>query len=106
MSIDLDALSLAPVAPAHPPRSFIARHAFALLIVGFLFSAFSPIFVRLSETGPISTAAGRMLLPLPFFLALLWLRRDDRLPMATQTGRHDFWLVVLSGVFFAGDMVL
>ncbi len=106
MTTDPDALSFAPVAPTHPPRSFIARHAFALLIIGFLFSAFSPIFVRLAETGPISTAAGRMLLPLPFFLVLLWLRRGDRLPTATQTGRHDFWLVVLSGVFFAGDLFL
>lgn len=106
MQTDPDALSLAPVAPTQPARSFIARHAFALLVIGFLFSAFSPIFVRLAETGPIATAAGRMLLPLPLFLALLWLRPGDRLPTHTPSGRRDVLLVALSGFFFAGDLLL
>jgi drug/metabolite transporter (DMT)-like permease len=106
MSTNPDALSLAPVAPAQPARSFVARYAFALLLTGFVCSAFSPIFVRLAETGPVATAAGRMLLPLPFFFVLLWLRRDDRLPTHTKAGRRDVWLIVLSGIFFAGDLVL
>jgi drug/metabolite transporter (DMT)-like permease len=69
-------------------------------------AAFSPIFVRLSEVGPIAAAVNRMALPLPFFFALPWLRPQDRMPLNTPIGRHDLWLVVLSGVFFAGDLTL
>lgn len=103
---DPDGLTLAPIAEAPSGHGFIARHAFSILLLGLLFAAFSPIFVRLSEVGPIATAANRMILPLPFFLAMLWLRPQDRLSMATPRGRHDFWLVMLSGAFFAGDLIL
>jgi len=106
MKTDPDALSLAPIAPSLPDRSFIARHAFPILLLGLLFSAFSPIFVRLSEIEPISTAFNRMVLPLPLFFVLLWLRPQDRIATATPNGRRDLWMVVLSGVFFAGDLTL
>ncbi len=106
MKPDPDALVLAPDAPVLPRHGFIARHAFPILLLGLLFATFSPIFVRLSEVGPIATAAIRMIPPLPLFFALLWLRPQDRISLATPTGRHDFWLLVLSGVFFAGDLVL
>lgn len=102
---DPDALTLAPVTPPSKPDGFVARFAFPILLTGLLFAAFSPILVRLSDTGPISTAAGRLMLPLPVFLLLLAFRRQDQIPLSTPTGRHDFWLLVASGVFFAGDMV-
>lgn len=105
MAADPEALSLAPVEAPAPP-GFIARHAFPILLLGLLSTAFSPIFVRLSEVGPIATGMNRLTLPLPLFFAVLWWRPQDRIPLATPTGRRDFWLVVLSGVFFAGDMVL
>jgi len=104
MATDPDALALAPV-EAQPP-GFIARHAFPILLLGLLSTAFSPIFVRLSEVGPIATGMNRLTLPLPLFFAVLWLRPAERIPLGTATGKRDFWLVVLSGVFFAGDMVL
>jgi drug/metabolite transporter (DMT)-like permease len=94
------------VAAALPARTFMARHALPILIVGMVFAAFSPVFVRLSEVGPIATAAGRLALPLPFFFALMWLRPQDRIAPSQSAGRHDFRLVLLSGAFFAGDMVL
>jgi len=106
MSTDPDALTLAPVAPSLPERSFVARHAFPILLLGLLFSAFSPIFVRLSEIEPVSTAFNRMILPLPLFFVLLWLRPKDRIPTTTRIGRRDLWMVVLSGMFFAGDLTL
>ncbi len=99
-----DALALAPVTPPAAPGGFVARHAFPILLLGLLFAAFSPIFVRLSEIGPIATGFNRMILPLPLFFALLWLRPADRIPVSTKTGRHDLWLVLLSGLFFAGDL--
>jgi len=105
MTIEPAADALAPIAPVQPRRSFVARHAFPILLLGLVFAAFSPVFVRLSEVGPIATAANRLIGPLPLFFFLLWLRPQDHLPFATPTGRRDFWLIVLSGVFFAGDMV-
>ncbi len=106
MKPDPDALVLAPVSLVLPSSSFIARHAFPILFLGLAFAAFSPIFVRLSEVGPIATAANRLALPLPLFFALLWFRPQDRLPLASTAGRHDLMLIILSGVFFAGDLVL
>ena len=103
---DPDRLSLAPVTPTLPERSFIARHAFAILLLGLIGTAFSPIFVRLAEVGPIAAGVNRMVLPLPLYLAILWLRPQDRIPTTTAIGRTDFWLVVLSGAFFAGDLAL
>jgi len=105
---DPDALTLAPVVPPPHPHGFVARFAFPILLLGLVFASFSPIFVRLGAQegiGPISLAAWRLVLPLPVFLLVLALRKQDHIPMATPRGRHDFWLLVLSGVFFAGDMV-
>ena len=103
---DPESLTLAPVTQPVAATSFFARHAFPILFLGLLGAAFSPIIVRLSEVGPIATAVNRMALPLPLFFALLWLRPQDRIPMKTRTGLHDFWLVVLSGAFFAADLTL
>ena len=80
------------------------KWAMPTLILGALAIGFSPIFVRLSEVGPLATAVNRMVLPLPLFFALLWLRPADRIPTTTQTGRHDVWFVLMSGLFFAGDL--
>ena len=106
MKPDPDALAVAPVRAVLSPRSFIARHAFPILVLGLVFASFSPIFVRLSEVGPIATAFNRLALPLPLFFALLWFRPQDRLPLNSNVGRHDLKLIILSGVFFAGDLVL
>ncbi len=102
---DPEGLTLAPIAPAPTGRGVIARHAFTFLLLGLLFTAFSPIFVRLSEIGPVATAAYRLALPLPLFFAVLWLRPQDRIATTSADSRHDVWLVLLSGVFFAGDLL-
>ena len=47
------------------------RWAFPILVLGLIFGAFSPIFLRLSETGPIATAAARMVGQLPLFVGVL-----------------------------------
>src|SRR5689334_19155827 len=97
----------ADAAAPKPPRfleRFIERWAFPILLFGLVCATGSPIFVRLAETGPVATAATRMIVPIPLFLGLLLFNRDNRIPVSTPVGRRDFWLLVLSGVFFAGDL--
>jgi drug/metabolite transporter (DMT)-like permease len=91
-------------AATSPARKFAERWALPILLVGVLGAAISPILVRLSEVGPIATAVNRMALPLPLFFALLWFRPRDHVPISTATGRRDTWILILSGVFFAGDL--
>ncbi len=97
-----------PAANAPPGEatheSFVERWAFPILLVGLVGAAMSPIFVRLSEVGPIATAANRMILPLPIFAAMLWLRPHHRISVAAASGRRDIWMLVLSGAFFAADL--
>ncbi len=82
------------------------RHALPLLTLGTTLLAMSPIFVRLSEVGPVATAVNRMLLPLPIFFVWLWLKPEQRLPLATPAGRRDLLYVALAGAFFAGDLIV
>lgn len=85
-------------------------HRFALpaLLLGAVGIAFAPIFVRLSEVGPLSTAFYRLFLALP----ALWLwvhlesrnsRRDGR-PLRKPQGWRDHLMMSLPGLFFAGDL--
>lgn len=77
--------------------------AMAALLVGGVAIAGSPIFVRLSEVGPMATAFWRVALALIPLLAWSWLGKDasaDRRP-----GRlSDYALLVLPGVFLAIDL--
>jgi drug/metabolite transporter (DMT)-like permease len=84
------------------------RLAFAALVGGALAIAFSPIFMRLSEIGPIATAVHRLVLGLPLFW--LWLALEKG-PDKHQIGQRrapanwrDAGLLALSGLFFAGDL--
>ena len=63
--------------------------------------AFSPIFVRLSEIGPIATAVHRVTLALPplFLLAAI-----DRGAQRRPARRSDVVGLGLAGFFFAGDL--
>ena len=80
--------------------------ALASLLLGATAIGFAPLFVRLSEVGPSATAFYRLLLAQP----LLWLwvaldQRRDEPPQRPSTAR-DFWMLALTGLFFAGDMSL
>lgn len=94
------------VKPANDDRAWWVKGALPLLTLGTLLLAMSPIFVRLSEVGPVATAVNRMLLPLPIFFAWLWFNPAQRLGTTTPTERRDFWLVALAGAFFAGDLIV
>lgn len=80
------------------------RLAFPALLGGAVCIAFAPIFVRLSETGPIATAFYRMALSLPLLWA--WMKflpgSADRRPRSVG----DYGVLILAGVFFAADLAV
>ena len=88
--------------------------SFLALLCGALAIGFAPIFVRLSEVGPVSTAFWRLALALP----LLWVAVaiGPRAPAATTEGetrvapprldRTAAWGMAIAGLFFAGDLAV
>lgn len=81
-------------------RLSAGQKGLAALVVGAVAIGFAPIFVRLSEVGPVATGFHRLFWSLPVFALLAWLRPSPR-PSAGQ------WRVMAaSGAFFAGDMIV
>jgi drug/metabolite transporter (DMT)-like permease len=80
-----------------PPRE--TAFAFAALVVGAFAMGASPIFVRLADVGPYASAFWRCALALPFLA--LWALRE---PRETRAMFSTDRAVVLSGLFFAGDL--
>lgn len=85
-----------------------ARMGLLMLIIGAVLVSFSPIFVRLSEIGPTSTAFYRAFLALP--VLFVWMTAEDaharrRATVRQPVGKRDAWLLGLAGLFFAGDLV-
>jgi len=82
--------------PNAEPRS--QRLALPALLIGGIAIGFSPIFVRLSELGPIATGFYRLLLALP--LLWLWMRWEGGKP----AGRRHWLPLAVPGILFAGDI--
>jgi drug/metabolite transporter (DMT)-like permease len=86
-----------------------SRRPFAALVAGALAIAFAPIFVRISPLEPTATAFYRMALAVPLFA--LWGLAERRSapsatdPRATTSARRQVVLLLVSGMFFAGDLV-
>jgi drug/metabolite transporter (DMT)-like permease len=78
------------------------RLALPALLAGGIAIGFSPIFVRLSELGPIATGFYRLLLALP--LLWLWMRREGA-GAAPGTTRVEWLVMAVPGVLFAGDIL-
>jgi drug/metabolite transporter (DMT)-like permease len=78
------------------------RLALAALLLGGIAIGFSPIFVRLSELGPIATGFYRLFLALP--LLWLWMHWEER-RAAPGTTRMEWLPIALPGVLFAGDIL-
>lgn len=72
------------------------------LILGALAIGFSPIFVRLSEVGPIATAFNRVVLALPFFYVMVWLQPKAATRAACT--RAVLLPTIIGGAFFACDL--
>ena len=88
---------------AHPTTQPSHALATLALLAGAVAIAASPLFVKVSETGPVATAFWRVALALPVLLAWSALERRGRPGAGHATDR---WLVVVAGVLFAGDLAV
>jgi drug/metabolite transporter (DMT)-like permease len=68
--------------------------------------ALAPIFVRVSELGPAATAFWRLFLALPFLWLFLALADRRAGASSRPAGRREALALVVSGLFFAGDLAL
>ena len=76
------------------------------LFAGATAIAFAPIFVRLSEVGPVATAFWRLTLALPdLWLWMMLERRNSPIPQNVSVHRAARG-IVLAGLFFAGDLAV
>ncbi|MBX9635162.1 MAG: DMT family transporter [Magnetospirillum sp.] len=79
-----------------------AQSGLLALILGAVALGFAPIFVRLSEVGPVATAFHRLALSLPIFALLAWRHQGWRQGVPAD---KRVWLGCgLAGVFFAADL--
>ena len=89
-----------------PSVSQSSSSALVALFAGATAIAFAPIFVRLSEVGPVTTAFWRLTLALPvLWLWVLFEQRNPRAPQKATAGSAHRQLV-LAGLFFAGDLAV
>ena len=79
----------------------MSRAAFLCLLAGGCAIAFAPIFVRLSDTGPVASAFWRTALAAP--LLWLWLARAGESPRPIPRASRLTPLIV-AGLFFALDL--
>lgn len=85
----------------HPDKNDFQAGAwdFAALIAGNVALALGPWLVRLSDTGPISSAFWRLLLPIPLLAFLVWRGRS-----IGPVDKKLLLLVIAAGLFFALDL--
>jgi drug/metabolite transporter (DMT)-like permease len=90
--------------PALPHDPRVRTVALVALFAGAVAIATAPLFVKVSETGPVATAFWRVFLALPFlfFWALTEAARGTR-----RRRSRDEWIgIVAAGLFFAGDLAV
>lgn len=86
-------------------RAIIVRNPLALagLFAGAIAIATAPLFVKVSETGPVATAFWRTFLAVPFLWA--WaLAEKARSPQSPPPGERR--LILFAGLLFAGDLAV
>ena len=90
-----------PIAVSSPKGARLALNA---LLLGALAIAFAPIFVRLSQVGPSSTAFWRLVLSLP--VLFLWMQLEGRGTQAPRrpSTRSDYYQLIVAGLLFTGDL--
>ena len=81
---------------AHSPNPL----AIAALLIGAAAIAFAPILVRVSDTSPTASAFWRMALASPPLW--LWVYASER--NVLYSGRAQWKLLILAGLFFAADL--
>jgi drug/metabolite transporter (DMT)-like permease len=78
-------------------------YALAALFAGAIAIGASPLFVKVSEAGPVSTAFWRVFLALPFLWAWTWATAPRREGPRSAAAR---WRMTLAGFYFAGDLAV
>lgn len=78
--------------------------AIIALLTGATCIGTSALFVKLSETGPVSTAFWRVFLALPFLWAWAWM--DQRRAVSASPPGNPRALLFAAGFFFAGDLAV
>jgi drug/metabolite transporter (DMT)-like permease len=85
------------------PKINITRIALVALVAGAMALGFAPIFVRLSETGPVATGLWRVFLALPIFW--LWANAEKEEAAApARSARTQIILLAAAGGFYACDL--
>ncbi len=87
---------------AASPRGDAAA-AFAALVVGAIAMGISPIFVRLADVGPFTSAFWRVSLALPALY--LWMILAERGQAGASKGVRFSTPTILAGLAFAGDLL-
>jgi drug/metabolite transporter (DMT)-like permease len=91
--------------PAAPMiRRSLEQLALLALLSGALAISFSPIFVRLSELGPIATAFWRIAAALPAFAVWRLIEARQPRPAEPDTPSRNRLMLALAGAFFACDL--
>lgn len=90
--------------PDDHPRAALTGLVVLFLAAGLL--GFAPILVKVSELGPQAIAFWRLAFALPVLGAWLWIekRRARRREPEAQLKPPGFKMLVLAGLFFAGDL--
>lgn len=78
--------------------------ALAALFAGAAAIATAPLFVKISEAGPVSTAFWRVFLALPFLWA--WTLAERRPALAPAEAARERRLMSVAGLYFAGDLAV
>jgi drug/metabolite transporter (DMT)-like permease len=86
------------------PTAAFPRLPLLALFLGASAIGFAPIFMRLSESGPISTAFWRLALAAPVLWLGVWLSRQQSSAPARPLSRTDQKLLIGAGFFFAADL--
>ncbi len=80
--------------------------AVVALLSGALMISIAPLLIRWSEVGPVATAFWRLALALPFLWGWLLLRRPAAGAGRTPITPHEALLLMVPGLFFAGDQAV
>ena len=80
-------------------RNFSRLGLLAILVATILF-AFTPIYVRLAETGPTATAFWRMILAVPLLWPILRMQMRGASTPKVPPRTYDTAMLILSGVTF------
>lgn len=90
-------------ATAKPNLSPAASGLIALTL-GAVAIGLSPILVKLADVGPVAIGFWRLLLALPILLGWHLVDRRRKPARTAEYTRSSVWVLVLSGLLFAGDL--